>query len=170
MRPLAILLLVGMSGCSLLQVDADLPETCVTFLDQEVPGVHPGETFVKTFVADEFKLPDGFIKLDAVITEARAVLHLTGGPETFAFLDGITVEVADSNGVLDPMMLIACQGGDCRSDTNITEIRVQTPENIIDYARNAAPVFTITMVGNLPATAWRTDVQVCLTGHASIKI
>jgi len=166
----AALLVFALSGCTLLQVDAEIPEACVTFLDQEVPGVPAGQSYTKTFVADEFELPDGFIKLDAVITEARATLMLTGGATDFTFLDRVTLEVKDSAGALPPTMVVACEAGACMSSSAMTEIRAQTPENLIDYARGGAPRFTVTMSGNLPTHAWYTDVEVCISGRASVKI
>ena len=166
----AALLMFALSGCNLLAVDVEIPEACVTFLDQEVPGMPPGQAYTKTFVADEFKLPDGFVKLDAVVTEARATLTLTGGASDFTFLEGVTLEVSDSTGVLPPTMLIACEAGACMSYSATTEIHAQIPENLTDYARGEAPRFTVTMTGNLPSHAWHTDVEVCISGRASVKI
>jgi hypothetical protein len=166
----AALLMFALSGCNLLAVDIEIPEACVTFLDQEVPGVLPGQAYTKTFVAEEFKLPDGFVQLDAVVTEARATLTLTRGASDFTFLDGVTLEVSDSAGALPPTMLIACEAGACMSSSATTEIHAQIPENLTDYARGEAPRFTVTMTGNLPSHAWYTDVEVCISGRASVKI
>jgi hypothetical protein len=166
----AALLVLCLSGCTILDAEIEIPQACMTFHDQEVPGMADGHTFTKTFVADDLQVVDGFIKVDGVITDARARLTLRSGPSDFTFLDGVTVTVNDSTGTLPPVMLVACLEGACMSMSGVTEIVAQVPENLLDYARGGAPRFTVTLTGNLPAQTWSTDIEVCVAGHASIKI
>jgi hypothetical protein len=166
----ATLLALCLSGCTLLDAGIDIPEACVTFQNEEVPGMPGGTAFTKTFVADNLKIVDGFVKIDAVITDARARLTLRGGASDFTFLDGVSVTVKDSTGALPPATIVACDDGACMSQSQVTEIVAQVPENLIDYAKGGAPQFTVTLSGNLPTEAWRTDVEVCISGRASVKV
>jgi hypothetical protein len=166
----AALLVLCLSGCTLLDAEIEIPQACMTFLDQEVPGMPGGHSFTKTFIADDLKVVDGFVKVDGVITDARARLTLRSGPSDFTFLDGVTVTVTDSTGTLPAAMLVSCLDGACMSMSQVTEIVAQVPENLLDYARGGAPRFTVTLTGNLPTDTWHTDIQVCLSGRASVKI
>jgi hypothetical protein len=166
----AALLAVCLSGCTLLDVGIDVPEACVTFPNEEVPGMPDGMTWTKSFVADDLKIVDGFVSVDAVITDARARLTLRGGADDFSFLDGVTVTVKDSQGTLPAAKLVDCAAGACASATQTTEVVADVPENLIEYAKHGSPEFVVTLTGALPAQAWRTDVKVCISGHASIKV
>ncbi|HKA88661.1 MAG TPA: hypothetical protein VKH36_06235 [Acidimicrobiia bacterium] len=166
----AALIALCLSGCTLLDAGIDIPEACVTFHDEEVPGMPGGTSWTKTFVSDDLKIVDGFVKVDAVITDARARLTLRSGAPDFTFLDDVTVTVKDSTGALPPATIVACEHGACMSMSQVTEIVATVPDNVVDYARHGAPRFTVTLAGNLPAQAWRTDVEVCISGRASVKI
>src|SRR5262249_57563072 len=98
----AALIALCLSGCTLLDAGIDIPEACVTFHDEEVPGMPGGTSWTKTFVSDDLKIVDGFVKVDAVITDARARLTLRSGAPDFTFLDDVTVPVKDSTGALPP--------------------------------------------------------------------
>ncbi len=166
----AALLALCLSGCTLLDAGIDIPEACVTFHDQEVPGTPGATSWTRTFAADDLKIADGFVKVDAVITDARARLTLVSGAADFTFLEGVNVTVKDSTGALPPATIAACENGACMSLSRVTEIVATVPENLIDYARDGAPRFTVTLTGNLPADPWHTDVEVCISGRASITI
>jgi hypothetical protein len=170
LRRIAPLLLIGLTGCPLLSVEAEIPEACLTYTDVEVVGVPAGVPFTYTKTLEEIPLADGFVSLDAVVTDARASLRAKSGIANFAFVDGLVVTIASADPSLPPFDLVACQGGSCASATGTTTIAAQTPENLIDYMTAGPAAVTITLTGTLPTEAWTTDIEICLGGKARLTL
>jgi hypothetical protein len=170
LRRFAPLFLVALTGCPLVSVEAEIPDACLTYTAVRVPGLPPGLQFSYTKTLDELPLAEGFISLDAVITDARATLRATSGVESFDFVDGLVVTISSADGSLPPFDLVACQHGNCASPTKTTTLATETPENLIDYMQAGPANVTITLTGDLPLNEWTTDVEICLSAKMRLTV
>jgi hypothetical protein len=167
-RTLSVLALLPiLGGCDLFTAEANLDNVCMQLDDRIVDGA-PGGKIVRTVSYDDLSIFDGFISLDAKVTDLRVALKATQGVSNLSFLDSVHVTI--TSGTLPPLELLACDGGACASSTKETTVAIDAPDNLIDYALNGTMKIALSVSGPLPTSDWMANVQVCLSGTAQLKI
>jgi hypothetical protein len=158
--------LVG-GGC-MLQVEADVPEVDITQHDVVFQGV-PAP--VSTNVGDvslsrSFSQQHQRLELPAgLTTEVKAMgvtLTAKSGVENFDFLKNMRVTMSD--GVHDPVELVAYERVDGAPSTNVLTVESANPVNTLDEWKTDTATFTLEVAGGLPSGDWSLDVSVRFAG------
>ncbi len=158
-------------GCPLLDVQADVAETCVTYPGVKVDAQPPATLSVdKSFTIDHldsFKaLADQGFHLAFVRGEVRA----TSGVADFSFVDKAAVEVAsgDPSSTLPTLEVFDCDH--CATDSAKLDVTTTTQGDAAPYVETGSLVLTVDLAGQAPTVAWTMDVDVCMTGSASYQL
>lgn len=166
---LAVALLLPLGGCPLLQVEADVPEVCVSRTDVTVPGsLGQLQTKVKVDLTnvdglDEIKDSDElhFISFSA---------HPQGGGSELASIQSAKVTLlASAASGLPALQIFSCEG-DCTSADGSLTVRSSTDANIADYLGDPAVAVEVELRGSLPLRDFKIDVDACLSGTLSRSI
>ena len=161
-----LLALPLVAGCDFFSVDTQIEGACVAFDNKVVDGAK-GTTLEKTFTYDDLKVLDGFISLNADVTQLDVTLTAVDGVSDLSFLDSVRVTL--QSGTLPALDVIQCTDGACASDTMTAEVSETAPVNLTDYALTGKVMVRVSLGGpSLPKTPWTADVKLCLSGSAHI--
>lgn len=168
---LAALLLLP-TGCPLLEVEATVPESCVTIHGIEIDAAAPGTTsFSQTFEIDDLQGLDALADLDGEVSFVRATLTPTSGIADFGFIHSATVSIAsgDPSSTLPSIDAYACDR-DCVSSDGELNAPVITERNALEYLATGSLVLDLALEGDLPTTAWTMDATVCVSARVSYAV
>ena len=160
--------LVMLPGCPLLDVEADVPEVCLTYPNLMIPATPAQSSIQQSFVFDDLSaVHDLTDKLDANLEFVRAEVHLTSGAESLAFVEAVKIVVSsgDPDSTLPPMTMYDCDGN-CAPAGDRLVIPAGVGNNAIDYLRSNSIMIDIDFRGQIPSTAWTMDVNVCMKAKA----
>jgi hypothetical protein len=158
--------LVG-GGC-MLQVEADVPEVDITQHDVVFQGVPaPVSASVgDSSLTQSFSQQHQRLELPAgLTTEVKAMgvtLTAKSGVDNFDFLKNMRVTMSD--GVHDPVELIAYERVDGAPSTNVLTVESANPVNTLDEWKTDTATFTLEVAGGLPSSDWSLDVSVRFAG------
>jgi hypothetical protein len=164
--------LVMLPGCPLLSIEADVPEVCLSYPNLQVMTDKNVSSIKQTFVFDDLSAVHEFTdKLDANLEFVRAEVRATSGVDSFAFVQAVRVVVssgdADSN--LPPLTMYDCDG-DCVPDGNKLEIPASVGRDAIEYLKSDSIIIDLDFQGEIPASSWTMDVDVCMKGKAAYTV
>lgn len=159
------------AGCPLLEVEAEMPEVCMTHKDVEVAGV-PADVAMgidETFVFDDLSAFDALEDLDADLRFTSATVRATYGVGNLAFISSASVEIASNNpdSTLPTRAIYSCAEGSCPAKDNALAIPVQDQDDALEYIRSGSMSIALQASGNMPTEAWKMDVEICVAGRAS---
>lgn len=159
------------AGCPLLEVEADMPEVCMTHHDVEVAGV-PADYAMgidETFAFDDLSAFDQIKDLDADLRFVSATIRATYGVGNLAFIESASVEIAsnDPTSTLPTRAIYACDAGSCPAKDNALAIPVQDQDDALEYIRSGSISIGLQATGNMPTESWKMDVEICVAGRAS---
>jgi hypothetical protein len=159
------------AGCPLLEVEAEMPEVCMTHRDVEVAGV-PAEYAMgidETFAFDDLSAFEEMKDLDADLRFVSATIRATHGVGNLAFIDAASVQIASNNpdSTLPTRAIYACASGSCPAQDNALAIPVQDQDDALEYIRSGSMSISVQATGNMPTEAWKMDVEICVAGRAS---
>jgi len=162
--------LVTLPGCPLLDVQADVPEVCLTYpnLQVQTPAV---SSATQSFVFDDLSAVHDLANQDVSLEFVRAAIRVTSGLENLAFIDAVHIVVAsnDPGTTLPPLTMYNCDG-DCAPDGNTLELPAAVAHNAVDYLRSNSIAINLEFRGEIPAAAWTMDVDVCMKGSAGFTV
>jgi hypothetical protein len=158
------------AGCPLLDVEADMPEVCMTHEGVDVAGV-PSDIAMgidETFVVDDLSAFDEIKDLDADLRFVSATVRATHGVGNLAFINSASVEIAsnDPSSTLPTRAIYACDGN-CPAKDNALLIPVQDQDDALEYIKSGSLSVALTASGNMPTEGWKMDVEICVAGRAS---
>lgn len=167
-----VLLAMLCTGCTFLDVAAELPEVCITHRDLAVEGV-PVELAAaidKTFTVDDLSAFQAITDLDAEARFVRATVRATSGVDTLAFVDAATVEIASNapESTLPTRVVYSCDG-DCPAEDNALRIPAREAFDALAYIRSGSLSVGLEARGTLPTEAWMMDVEICVAASASYE-
>jgi hypothetical protein len=168
MSRLAVLLAVAvLPACTVLQVDAEVRETCATYHDVLVFAPIPGTAMSQTFTVQNVDAVQQLADLDAHVEFTRGTVTATSGITDFSFVQDASVGLAsgDPSSQLPAVTVFACQG--CGVPGPELDVTSATTVDAKAYVGASSLVVSIDLSGQLPPTDWTMDVDVCLTAHAS---
>jgi hypothetical protein len=162
--------LVLLPGCPLLDVQADVPEVCLTYpnLQVQTPAV---SSATQSFVFDDLSAVHDLAKQDLSLGFTRAEIRVTSGLGDLAFIEAVKVLVAsnDPGTTLPPLTMYSCDG-DCVPDGNTLELPAGAAHNAVDYLRSNSIKVDLEFHGQIPAATWSMDVSVCMQGSAGYTV
>jgi hypothetical protein len=157
-------------GCPLVDVEADVPEVCLTYPNLQIqsPAV---SSATESFVFDDLSAVHDLAKQDASLGFVRAAIRVTSGLPNLEFIDAVRVVVSsgDPGSTLPPLTMYSCDG-DCAPDGNTLDLPATAAHNAIDYLRSNSVKIDLEFRGQIPAASWTMDVDVCMKGKASYTV
>jgi hypothetical protein len=158
------------AGCPLLDVEAEMPEVCMTHKDVEVAGVSSDVAMGidETFAFDDLSAFDELKDLDADLRFVSATVRATYGVGNLAFIDAASVQIASNNpdSTLPTRAIYSCTDN-CPAKDNALAIPVQDQDDALEYVRSGSMSISLQASGNMPTEAWKMDVEICVAGRAS---
>ncbi|TMQ21487.1 MAG: hypothetical protein E6J91_02595 [Deltaproteobacteria bacterium] len=166
----AILLLATLPGCPLVDVEAEVPEVCLTYPNLQVQSPAVG-SLSQSFVFDDLSAVHDVAKQDASLSFVRAEVRVTSGIENLAFIDAVHVVVSSTDPAtpLPPLTVYDCSGN-CAPDGNALEVPAALVHNAIDYLRAGSLKIDLEFDGQIPAASWTMDIDVCMKGSAGYTV
>jgi hypothetical protein len=166
----ALLFGVGLGmlpGCPLLDLQADAPEVCLTYPNLQIPATPGLSSLQKTFVFDDLSSIRDLAKLDGNIQFVRGDIRATSGIDSFAFVDAahVVISSGDPASTLPPLTIYDCDG-DCAPSGNELALPATVANNALAYLRTNSIVIDLDFQGQVPATPWTMDVDVCMKASA----
>jgi hypothetical protein len=162
--------LVALPGCPLADVQADVPEVCLTYTNLQVttPAV---ASLTQSFVFDDLSAAHDLAKQSANLEFVRAEVRVTSGVENLSFIDAVHVVVSsqDPGTALPPLTIYDCDG-DCVPDGDTLEVPAALADNAVAYLRSNAIKIDLAFQGQIPAASWTMDVDVCMKGNAGYTV
>lgn len=157
-------------GCPLADIQADVPEVCLTYPNLQVT-TDAATSVTQSFVFDDLSAVHDLAKQSANLQFVRAEVHLTSGVENLSFIDAVHVVVSseDPGATLPPLTIYDCDG-DCVPTGDTLEIPAAVANNAIDYLRANAIKIDLSFQGQIPAASWTMDVDVCMRGSAGYTV
>lgn len=157
----AVLILLGACDLPLFAVEAEASEVCLSGVRIEVPAVPAadGSELELDRIADgaPLTLPEGSRATARLLGVGVA---LTEGPDDFAFLDTLALELtgADPHTPLPAVSLV--------DTTELAALPVLYFEadgdtDLIEYLRQETLAFQVAVRGELPAEPWAVEVDLC---------
>ncbi len=160
-----LVLLTG--GCPLLQVDAEVPETCVTYRDVEIPATDGSGAISHSFVLDDLSGFQQFVDIDGSVQFVHVKLRATSGVSSLDFVDSAHVSVAAPG--LPDASIVSCDG-DCPAGQSELVLDTAAAVDALDYLSADSLTVTLDVAGDLPTTAWTMDVDVCVKASVSVSV
>jgi hypothetical protein len=164
---LAAGLLAFEAGCPLLDIEAEVPEVCLTYPDFEVDGALASSSVDQSFMFDDLSRLQEIANHDAGIAFTRAEVRVKEGVESLAFVQEFRATVAsgDPESTLPTLVLFDCQG-DCDTAGSSLKVPASAAEDALAYVKSNALVLDVKFVGEIPKTKFKLDLDVCMKGHA----
>lgn len=162
----AFALLLPLAGCPLLQVEADVPEVCVSRTDVTVPGsLAQLQTKVKVGLADVDGLDE--IKGSDELHFISFAAHPQDSGRELASIQSakVTLSASKASGLPD-LQIFACSGNCVSSDGSLA-VESSTDANIADYLSDPEVSVEVELHGSLPLRDFKVDVDACLSGTLS---
>lgn len=163
--------LAMLPGCPLLNVEADVPEVCLSYPNLEVTSPTAQTSIKQSFGFDDLSAIHDLAKQDADLEFVRATVRATSGVENFGFVRAVHVVVSsgDAGSTLPPLTMYDCTG-DCVPDGNTLDIPATVGTNAIEYLRGDSVLIDLDFEGEIPAGTWTMDVDVCMKARAGYTV
>jgi hypothetical protein len=166
----ALVLGIGLAmlpGCPLLEIEADVPEVCLHYPNLQIETTKGASSLKETFVFDDLSAARDLTELDADLEFVRAEVRATSGIENFAFVRSVQVVVSSGNpdSTLPPLTIYDCDG-DCVPEDNRLVIPAAVAANAIAYLKTDSIAIDLDFQGEVPASSWTMDVDVCMKARA----
>jgi hypothetical protein len=162
---LALALLLPLGGCPLLQIEAEMPEVCITRTGVTVPG-SLGQ--VQTTVSVSLEDVDGLDELkggDELRFLSFSARPQSGGDE-LAGLRSAAVALRTGEASLPALPLFSC-AGDCATAEGALTLAAATDENVAAHLNASGAAVEVELEGSLPPRDFKIDVSACLAGEIS---
>lgn len=162
--------LAMLPGCPLLDVEADVPEVCLTYpnIQIETPEL---PSVAESFVFDDLSAVHDLVEQEADLQFTRAELRVTSGIDNLSFVDAVKIIVStpDPGSALPPLTMYHCDG-DCMPEGNSLQLSAADASNAAEYLKSDSIQIDVDFRGRIPAAAWSLDIDVCITGRASHSV
>jgi hypothetical protein len=161
----ALLLVMLVPGCTLLDVEVEAPEVCVSYPRLEVEGVPAGgmATIERSFTVDDLEGVHRLTDRDAEVRFVRASVVAIGGVVDLSFVEAASVTIAA--GELTPHELYACEGT-CLAGEGALDMAGADERDVVEYLRHDAVEVGLALTGVPPEEAWTLAVEVCFQANA----
>lgn len=160
---LAMVFLLPLGGCPLLQVEAEVPNVCISRTDVTVPGtLGQLETHVQVKLSDIEALDE--IKQGDDLQFLSFSAHPQDGGKEFSGIQSAKVTL--TGGGLPALVLFECDG-DCVAADGSLSLTLTSEDNIAEYLQADDAEAEIELHGTLPLRDFKVDVNACLSGEVT---
>jgi hypothetical protein len=156
-----------LGGCDLFSVETTIDDVCMQLDNRSIDGA-PTQKLTRSFDYDQLAIFDSFISFDAQVTHLKVDLQGVSGVQDLSFLQSVHVSIVADG--LPPLDVLACDDGECASDTLASSVEVAAPPNLVAYAMGGHVHVTVSVAGPLPPTAWVANLRVCMSGTAGASV
>jgi hypothetical protein len=159
-----LVLLAFLTGCPLLDIQAEVDDLCITQTGISIPAAPAGVDgeLTQDFTFDNL---DALSKLSSVsgdVQFASATVVPSGGASSLSFVDSAHLTIAaDAQPAIDAF---DCDG-DCFAAGDALNLSAMAEQNVLSYLTAKALSGSIALRGTLPTSDWSVDVTVCLRGN-----
>jgi hypothetical protein len=167
-RILPVFGLALLAGCSLLAVEAEVPEVCLTYPDLAVEGVGGAASVMRSYTLEDLDAIHELTALDADLVFTRAEVRAHGIAD-LSFVTSALLTIADPTETLPTLVVYACDG-DCGADGPVLGIPAGSDRDALDYVAGDAVDVGIAVTGPMPEGDWSMDVDVCVAGNLSYSV
>lgn len=160
-----------LGGCPLLQVEAEVPDVCLTYAGLEIDGALAPQRLSQRFAFDDLARLRDVADHGAGIAFTRAEVRAAGGVDSLDFVQEFRATIAsgDPDSKLPELELFGC-AGDCAATGATLVVPAQLARDAIEYVQTDSIVLGVTFAGEIPRTRFQLDVDVCMAGHASYTV
>lgn len=159
-----LVLLACLTGCPLLDVQAQVDQLCVTQSAITIPGApvaYEGE-LTQDFSFDNIDVLNKLSSVSGDVTFASATMVPSGGASDLSFIHSAHLTIAaDAQPAIDAF---DCDG-DCFDASDELNLNAMAKQNVLDYLKAKTLTGAVTMKGTLPTADWSVDITVCMTGN-----
>ena len=168
---LATGLLAFEAGCPLLDIQADVPEVCITRPGLEIDGEFASSSINDSFEFNDLSALNDIADLDAGIAFTRAEVRVASGVESLAFVSEFRATVAsgDPESTLPTLVLFDCNG-DCATVGSSLTVPAAFVEDALQYVKSESLVLDVKFSGEIPKTKFVLDLDVCMKGHIGYTV
>lgn len=168
---LAVGLLAFEAGCPLLNVEAEVQEVCLTYRGIEVDGAIAGTSIEQSFVLDDLSALHDLSEIDAGLQFVRGEVRVTSGVESLAFVQSFKTSVAsgDADSTLPTLTLFDCEG-DCQAEGSKLSVPATVQQDAMEYVKSDSLVIELAFRGEIPATTFTLEADVCLKGRIAYTL
>jgi hypothetical protein len=175
--------LVLLSGCPLLDLQADVQSACATYSGVQIAAMPSVTTTIEqSFTVDDISALQQLTDDGFQLTFERGDVLPDTGITSLGFVDSAEITVTTGSGsasgsgnaasaTLPPLDFACANCGSAGSDLAFE------PAGSAGSATDAAPyvaggslVVTVDLTGTPPAVAWSMNVDVCVTATASVQV
>jgi hypothetical protein len=167
---IALATFVLVPACSVLSIEAEVPEVCMTYPNISIDGVGGATSINKSFTFDDLGGLQQLVSLDADLRFVRAEIRAKGVAD-LAFVDHaiLTIASGDPDSTLPTREVYDCDG-DCLPDGPRLEVPAGAQANALDYVQSSSIIVGVDFTGQMPAGDWSMDVDVCMNGNFEYSI
>lgn len=160
-----------LGGCPLLQVEAEVPDVCLTYAGLEIDGAAAPQSLSESFAFDDLARLRDLADLDAGIAFTRAEVRVVSGVDSLEFVRRFRATIAsgDPDSKLPELELFGCDG-DCAAAGATLVVPAQLARDAIEYVKTDSIILGVTFDGAIPPTKFKLDVDVCMQGHARYTV
>ena len=145
-------------GC--LSIEAEIEESCISRRDVQIEGA-PTNRVSLGFLVEDLSELHRLAEYDPALEFVRADVRPTSGVPDLAFVDAATVAI-------EGVPVYAC-AGNCPTGDGIAMLAT-AKHSATPYLTADALALQLTVSGQLPATTWSVDLDVCVKGSASYRL
>lgn len=161
---LAFVLLPFLSGCPILDVEAEVPDACIK-TQREIQGAALDAPVNETLRYDDLEAL-GFLEEQDLDADVQINLIALRAVKT-ADLSGLRkVVVAARSGAEDSTLpvieITRCENESCRPENAEIILTSQTTASVLDYIRSGSIEVLLEIEGELPAADWELEAEVCM--------
>ena len=168
LRSLMMAGLAFVSACELVDVQAEVQQTCMTYPGVHIEAAPPGVKQLSTTITiDQLDAFHSLAEQGFTLDLASGDVHAASGISSFAFVDRahVTIASGDPSTTLPSIDAFDCKTCD-GSGATLALPRTATAD-LVPYIKTGSLVVSLDFSGDAPPTAWSIDVSVCTTGTAS---
>lgn len=164
-----VVMLACLTGCPLLDVQAQVDDLCVTQTDITIAGapIAISGAMTQDFSFDNIDALSKLKSVDGDVQFARATIVPSGGATDLSFIDSAHLTIAaDAQPAIDAF---DCDG-DCFDASDELNLNAMAKQNVLEYLKAKTLSGSVTLAGTLPTADWKVDVTVCLKGNVGTSL
>jgi len=171
LRSLAIAGLMLTPACTLVDVQAEVQQTCMTYPGMQIEAAPPGVTHLSTNVTiDQLDAFHGLADQGFTLDLESGQVAAASGVSSFSFIQHASVSLAsgDPDSTLPSLAAFGCEACDGAGDTLV--LPKITAADVAPYVKSGSLVVSVDFGGQAPQMPWSIDITVCTTDTISYSL
>ena len=162
----SVVALALLAGCPVLDIQVDVPQTCVTYPGLQVGASASGSAIDATVTDNQLGALQALATQGLVVTLVSGAVRAASGITDLGFVEraGITLASGSASSTLPSVDAFDC--GPCGSGSAIT-LSPTSATDLAPYFAGGTVAVSVDLAGALPTVAWSMDVEVCVAGSGT---